>query len=59
MINIMGEPIPTLHKKMKKTLPNVMGFDFKANLNWMTGSNQGYIPKWVLFFSIFFTLRRA
>jgi hypothetical protein len=42
---------------MKNTLPKVMGFDFKANLNWMTGLNQRYIPGSVRFFSIFFTLR--
>jgi hypothetical protein len=43
-------------KKKKNTLPNVMGFDFKANLNWMTGLNQRHIPGSVRFFSIFFTL---
>jgi hypothetical protein len=41
---------------MKKTLPKVMRFDFKANLNWMTGPNQRYIPGSVRFFSILFTL---
>jgi hypothetical protein len=46
-------------KKMKKTSPNVMGFESKANPGQMTGTNQQYIPGSVRFFFIFFTLRES